>query len=71
MKKHDVYATFHYIPLHSSPAGKQFGKTPFPMVNTDKTAETLVRLPLFYDLTDEQINYIFSISEKFFKERFE
>ncbi len=70
MKEYDIDVKFHYIPLHSSPAGKQFGKTPLSMVNTDKTAETLVRLPLFYDLTDEQINYIFSISKKFFKERF-
>ncbi len=70
MHQHDIDVKFHYIPLHSSPAGLNFGKTPFPMTNTNHTADTLVRLPLYSDLPPHHLEYIFSVSHKFFKERF-
>ncbi len=51
LKERGILAVTHYIPLHSSPAGKKFGKTPNSMNITDEISETLVRLPLYYDLT--------------------
>lgn len=50
MKAHRIIAPFHYVPLHSAPAGRRFGRTGGPMVATDRIASTLVRLPLFFDL---------------------
>ena len=49
-----VSAVFHYVPLHSSPAGMRFGKTPGLMSVTDEISERLLRLPLFYGITQEQ-----------------
>ena len=59
LKAHDVMSVFHYIPLHSSPAGLGYCKTPFEMPVTDDISETLVRLPLFYGLKDAQVSHIF------------
>lgn len=50
MKKRGITTPFHYVPLHSAPAGRRFGHTPGPMTVTDRISETLVRLPMFFDL---------------------
>ena len=42
-----VNAVFHYVPLHSSPAGRRFGRTASPMDVTDHVSARLVRLPLW------------------------
>ena len=42
-----VQAVFHYVPLHSSPAGQRFGRAATPMPHTDAAAERLLRLPLW------------------------
>ena len=47
LKRHGVGSVFHYVPLHSSPAGLRFGRTPEPMHETDRAASTLIRLPLW------------------------
>lgn len=50
-----VGAVFHYVPLHSSPGGKKYGKTVREMKNTDDLSNRLLRLPLWVGLkTDEQ-----------------
>ena len=48
-----IKAVFHYIPLHSAPAGVKFGRTAGSMACTDRTSDTLLRLPLYYDLGAE------------------
>ncbi|MFZ2957721.1 MAG: dTDP-4-amino-4,6-dideoxygalactose transaminase [Candidatus Ozemobacteraceae bacterium] len=55
LKKHDIMAVFHYVPLHSSPAGKRFGKTCGNLKNTDVLSDGLLRLPLFFGMTDESV----------------
>ena len=54
LKEHDVQAVFHYLSLHSSPyyQDKHDGRD---LPKCDRYADCLVRLPLFYDLTDEQV----------------
>ena len=54
LKEHDVQAVFHYLSLHSSPyyIDKHDGRD---LPECDRYADCLVRLPLFYDLTDEQV----------------
>lgn len=58
LKAGGIYATFHYIPLHSSLAGKKYGYHYRELDVTNKVSETIVRLPLFYELRDEEVLYI-------------
>lgn len=67
LKENNVSSVFHYIPLHSSPAGIKYGRTHGDMAITDKVSDTLVRLPLFYELSEDNINYIFEVIQKFFE----
>ena len=53
LKEKGIMGVFHYIPLHSSPAGLKYCKTSGKLPVTDKVSDTLLRLPLFYDLTDD------------------
>lgn len=57
LKAHGVHAVFHYLSLHSSPyfADKHDGRS---IPNSDRFSDCLVRLPLFYELTDEQCAYV-------------
>lgn len=54
MKSQGIGAIFHYIPLHSSPAGRKFGRTSGELVNTDSCAERVIRLPLWIGLNIDQ-----------------
>ncbi|MFM7468208.1 MAG: dTDP-4-amino-4,6-dideoxygalactose transaminase [Vampirovibrionales bacterium] len=53
MEAHHIYCPFHYVPLHSAPAGEKYGMAVGSLPVTTQVADTLVRLPLFYDLTPE------------------
>lgn len=53
MKEKDVGCVFHYIPLHSAPAGERFGRFHGEDVYTTKESERLMRLPMYYGLTEE------------------
>jgi dTDP-4-amino-4,6-dideoxygalactose transaminase len=66
LKAEGVYALFHYISLHSSPyyIDKHDGRT---LANADNFTETLVRLPLFYALTDEEQDFIIEKIHQFFQ----
>lgn len=58
LKENEIQAVFHYIPLHSAPAGVRFGRFHGEDVYTTKESERLTRLPLFYGLKEEQVRYI-------------
>ncbi|MGX9556078.1 dTDP-4-amino-4,6-dideoxygalactose transaminase [Pseudomonas sp. CFBP 5750] len=53
-KKHDIFSVFHYVPLHSSPGGKRYGRAHGALEVTDRQSERLVRLPLWIGLSAEQ-----------------
>lgn len=53
LKKNDIMAVFHYVPLHSAPAGYKYGRFNGTDEYTTKESERLVRLPMYYGLTDE------------------
>ena len=53
-KAQDIYPVFHYIPLHSAPAGKKFARTHGDLKNTESLSERLLRLPLWVDLAEKQ-----------------
>jgi dTDP-4-amino-4,6-dideoxygalactose transaminase len=54
MREHNITTAFHYVPLHSAPAGRVYARTPFDMPVTDMVSETLVRLPLYYTLKHQE-----------------
>lgn len=58
LKKNDINSVFHYIPLHSSPAGMKFGRACGDMKNTNKISDTLLRLPMYYELSEEDIGKV-------------
>lgn len=58
LRKEDIYAVFHYVPLHSSPAGLKYGRACGGMVVTDAVSERLVRLPLWIGLESRQDHVI-------------
>lgn len=67
MKSNGVYCVFHYIPLHTAPAGVKYGRFSGEDKYTTKESERLVRLPMFYGLTEEQQNIICEKIQEFFK----
>lgn len=67
LRRKSILSIFHYIPLHSSPAGKKYGRFVGNMVVTKKISDTLIRLPLFFGLTDSEAEYITKSINDFFK----
>lgn len=59
----------HYVPLHSSPAGRRLGRTATRMTVTDRAAQTLVRLPLYSDIPPSDVERVISVSLDFFAGR--
>jgi dTDP-4-amino-4,6-dideoxygalactose transaminase len=53
-----ISAYFHYVPLHSAPAGRRFGRVHGPMAVTDAAAERLVRLPLWVGMTPGDVERV-------------
>jgi dTDP-4-amino-4,6-dideoxygalactose transaminase len=63
----EISASFHYMPLHSSPAGRRFGRVSeggCPV--TGKVAQTIVRLPLFHDLGEDGVDRVCAGIEAYF-----
>ena len=58
LRQDDIYAVFHYVPLHSSPAGRKYGRASGNMSVTDAVSERLVRLPLWIGLESLQDHVI-------------
>lgn len=66
MKDNDILTVFHYVPLHSAPAGLKFGRFHGEDRYTTKESERLVRLPMFYQLTAKQVDYIAGKVKEFY-----
>lgn len=58
LKEKGILSVFHYVPLHSAPAGKKYGRLHGEDRYTTKESERLLRLPLFYKLTADETAYI-------------
>ena len=65
LKEHGITSVFHYIPLHSAPMGEKFCKVASTMQNTNRVSDTLLRLPMYYELEDEDLDYIFELTQYF------
>lgn len=68
LKTNDVNAVFHYVPLHSADAGLKFGRFDGEDRFTTKESERLVRLPLHYNLKENEIEYICETIKRFYRE---
>ncbi|NPA54190.1 MAG: dTDP-4-amino-4,6-dideoxygalactose transaminase [Aquificae bacterium] len=66
LEKRGIQTTLHYIPLHSSPAGKRFGEFVGKDIYTTRESERLLRLPMFYDLTEEEVDMVCDYIDLFF-----
>ena len=69
LKANGVHAVFHYVPLHSSPAGRKFGRVPAPLPVTNDVADRLVRLPLYYGLEESAARGIARTVRSYFNRR--
>lgn len=67
LKKDGVNCVFHYIPLHSAPAGHKFGRFDGEDKYTTRESERLVRLPLYYNLTLEDREHVIDSVKKYFE----
>ncbi|MDD3277356.1 MAG: dTDP-4-amino-4,6-dideoxygalactose transaminase [Lachnospiraceae bacterium] len=68
MREQGVQCVFHYVPLHSSPAGRQFGRFHGEDRYTTRESERLVRLPMHYGLSDADIQHVTSSLLSFYQQ---
>ncbi len=66
LKARHIYAVFHYVPLHSSPAGTKYGRTSGEMTVTNFISDRILRLPMYYEMCDEDIERVSHAVETFF-----
>lgn len=66
LKAQGINPVFHYVPLHSAPAGRKYGRVAGSMQQTDTLSERLLRLPLYYEMTQNDISRVCVAIESFF-----
>lgn len=69
LKEVGINSIFHYIPLHSSPAGTKYGKIGSDMSTTDNLSDRVIRLPLYYEMELADVDSIVDSIEKFYRHR--
>ncbi len=67
LKENGILAVFHYIPLHNAPAGQKFGVFHGEDEYTTRESDRLLRLPMYYGLSDSDINKVIDTVIKFYK----
>ena len=67
MRKHDILTVFNYVPIHSAPAGKKFGRFHGEDKYTTKESERLVRLPMYYHLKEEDREQVVKAIKEFYE----
>lgn len=66
LKENGIAAVFHYIPLHSAPAGLKFGRFHGEDRYTTRESERLLRLPMYYGLTSQDVERVCSVVSDFY-----
>lgn len=66
LQQRGIHAVFHYVPLHSSPAGRKFGRTAGNLDVTNAISTCLLRLPIYYDIEQEIVLHIVDCIWDFF-----
>ena len=65
--QHGIHSVFHYIPLHTSPMGQRYGYNEGDLPVTEELSGQLLRLPLFYDITEEEQERVVGHVQEFLK----
>ena len=66
MKENDILCVFHYVPLHSAPAGRKFGRFNGLDEYTTTESERLVRLPIYYNIAENDLKKVIQKTKEFF-----
>ncbi len=66
LKQKEILSVSHYVPLHSAPAGMKFGRFNGEDKYTTKESERILRLPMFYKLTEDEVEYIAGCVKEFY-----
>jgi dTDP-4-amino-4,6-dideoxygalactose transaminase len=67
LKRNRIGAVFHYIPLHSSPAGMRFGRAHGDLALTTSLSQRLIRLPMWFGLTEAQQQRVVEVLSAFLR----
>ena len=67
LKKEGVQTVFHYVPLHTAPAGQKFGRFCGDDRYTTKESERLLRLPMYYGLKEEEVSFVADRIKEFYR----
>lgn len=67
MKENGIQCVFHYVPLHSAPAGLKFGRFDGIDEHTTLESDRLVRLPMYYGITKHDLNKVINTTIEYFK----
>lgn len=68
LEARDIVAVYHYVPLHSAPAGMKYGRMSGEDVYTTKESERLLRLPMYYGLTADEVAFVAEKVKEFYGE---
>ena len=66
LQQNGILAVFHYVPLHSSPAGIKYGRTAGTMRVTDDLSERVLRLPIYYEMNKSELEWVVSNIMEFY-----
>ena len=66
MRENNILCVFHYVPLHSAPAGLKYGRFDGEDRYTTADSDRLVRLPLYYDMFPEDLEKVIGKVKEFF-----
>ena len=66
LKKHEISTVFHYVPLHTAPAGEKCGRFSGEDKYTTKESERLLRLPMYYGLGDSNVEKVAECIKAFY-----
>ncbi len=68
LRKRGIGAVFHYVPLHDSPAGLRYGRASGSLEVTSELSSRLVRMPMYFEMTLDEVDYVVDAVEQFFGE---
>ena len=66
LKRNGIVSLFHYVPLHSSPAGIKYGRTAGTMRMTNNLSDRVLRLPVYYEMRERDINIVAEHVSRFY-----
>jgi dTDP-4-amino-4,6-dideoxygalactose transaminase len=67
LRRKGILAVFHYVPLHSSPAGMKYGRPAGDLSVTEDISGRLLRLPLYYEMKDEDVDTVIDAVKQFYR----